>query len=164
MVEITGPYVENGVCDLWPVRYRTPDGVEQEKALVDEWDLSPEFPNQIPPLPPERQSVTAEMEGFCRSNPIYADGEVMVLSHESPLYSYRRGYGFSLPQWVAAGTEIEITGPPIEAGVCDMWPVTYEIPPSALANAGEPLTEEDLIYGQTVSGYIHESDLRPTRN
>jgi hypothetical protein len=74
VVEITGPYHENGVCDLWPVRYRIGSSRVEVEAYVDEWDLSPEFPNQVPPLPPERQSITAEMEGFCRSNPDYASG------------------------------------------------------------------------------------------
>jgi hypothetical protein len=71
----------------------------------------------------------------------------MVLSHESPLYSYQRGYPFTLVRQVAAGTEIKITGPPVETGVCDMWSVTTEV------NGG--------FRGVAVSGYIHESDLRP---
>jgi hypothetical protein len=88
----------------------------------------------------------------------------MVLSHESPLYSDQRGYLFTPWGQVAAGTQIKITGPPLETGVCDMWPVAYVIPPSALADAGRPLTDEERIYGQFVSGYIHESDLRPESN
>ena len=55
----------------------------------------PEFPSQVAPLPPERQSIyREEQEEFCRSNPDYEELTVMVLGHESPLYSYRRGYAF----------------------------------------------------------------------
>jgi hypothetical protein len=83
----------------------------------------------------------------------------MVLSHESPLYSYKRGYLFTFLRQVAAGTEIEITGPPVETGACDMWPVEYIIPASVPVTAGGPITED--MYDTDVSGYIHESDLRP---
>jgi hypothetical protein len=161
-VEITGPYIENGVCDLWPVRYRL-NGVEYE-ASIDEWDLAPEFPNQIVPLPPERQSITSESEEFCRSNPnyapSYANHKDMVLSHETPVYSHRRGYGFTLQGQAAAGMEIKITGPPLETGVCDMWPVTY-VAPAPTPGPGSLTDEEYLLSGQSVRGYIHESDLRP---
>jgi hypothetical protein len=166
VVEITGPYVENGVCDLWPVRYRMENGVLKE-AYVDEWDLSPEFPNQVAPLPPERQTITSESEEFCRSNPNYASGEVMVLSHESPLYDYERGYLFTLLGQVPAGTEIEIRGPPVETGACDMWLVEAPLPNPDYVPPSErpdpelgPVTIADYeeIF---VSGYIFEPDLQP---
>jgi hypothetical protein len=169
LVEITGPYLENGVCDLWPVRYRIGNGVEKE-AYVDEWDLSPEFPNQVPPLPPERQSVTAEMEEFCRSNSNYANGQVMVLAHDAPLFSYRRGYLFEPVGMIPAGTEIEIAGSPVETGVCDMWlveaplPSPDYIPPterSELELAGVPIP--DIAYREEIyyTDYIFEPDLQP---
>jgi len=138
VVEIVGPYVENGVCDWWPVRYQTEDGNEWE-GYINEWDLSPEFPNQVAPLPPEWQSISREMEEFCLSNTDYAFGEVLVLTHETPGYSYRRGYGFEFIKQVSAGYRVQIDGSPIETGICDMWPVT---------------TFRNSLY-------IHESDLRP---
>jgi hypothetical protein len=176
VVEIIGPYVENGVCDLWPVRYRTGDGVEHE-AYVNEWDLAPEFPNQAPPLPPERESITREMEAFCLSDPDFNEGAVLILAPDALLFSYRRGYGFEFVQTIPAGAEIEITGPPIETGVCDMWRVTASwpnpdyIPPSEPSSeppsepptlgSGPPITWDDIDEEITVGGYIFEPDLRP---
>jgi hypothetical protein len=147
LLEIIGPFVEHGVCDWWPVRYQTEEGVEQE-AYVDEWAIAPEFPNRVVPLPPERQFLTREMEEFCRSNPTYSEGTVMVLTEEVPLFSHRRGYGFSLSvMLIPSGAEIEITGSPVETGICDMWPVTYA--------AGGPITIADYE-----PHYIYESDLQ----
>ncbi len=163
-VEITGPYVENGACDLWPVRYRTSAGTEKE-AYLDEWDLSPEFPNQIAPLPPEREALTSQMEEFCLSNEDYSLGMRLVLARDSPIYSYRRGYEFEHQEHIASGMRIDIVGPPVETGNCDMWPLGQSvIPASALADAGTgPLAEAEAV-GQIVRGYIHESDLRPAGN
>jgi S1-C subfamily serine protease len=170
VVEITGPYVEKGACDWWPVRYQTPAGAEKE-AYLDEWDLSPEFPNQVAPLPPERQSLTGEMEEFCRSNRDYAEGEVLALSHEAPLYSYRRGYPFELVDMVPVGNQVEFRGQgeidaqSVETGVCDMWLIAASIPnpdympPSERPDPG-PITIAD-VEDMGVTGYIFEPDLRP---
>jgi hypothetical protein len=40
VVEITGPYVETGTCDLWPVRYYQ-SRFAQFEGFVDERDLRP---------------------------------------------------------------------------------------------------------------------------
>ena len=123
---------------------------------MDEWDLSPEFPNQVAPLPPERQTITSERRGFCRSNPDYAESSVMVLSHEyTPLFSYRRGYLFQVVQMIPAGTEIEVTGESVETGVCDMWRVDASWPNPDYIPPSEP-TEEDILYGGaiSISGYV----------
>jgi hypothetical protein len=39
VVEISGPFVEKGVCDYWPVRYHVPAGYVVEDRYVDERDL-----------------------------------------------------------------------------------------------------------------------------
>jgi hypothetical protein len=165
VVEITGPYVEHGVCDLWPIRFRK-DGLEEE-AYVDEWDLSPEFPNQVAPLPPERQFITREMEAFCLSDPEITQGAVMVLAHDAPLFSYDRGYPFEFKQTIPAGTEIEINGLPVETGVCSMWRVTARLPnPDYIP----PTERSDPVTGPVTiaefeeigwDGYMFEPDLRP---
>jgi hypothetical protein len=172
-VEITGPYIEDGVCDAWPIR----DQEGSVDTLVDEWDLSPEFPNQVPPLPPERQFITREMEAFCLSDPDINTGTAMALAHDAPLFSYHRGYPFEFRQTIPAGTEIEITGPPVETGVCDMWRVTASwpnpdyIPPSEPPPQGQTVAEAVAAgtmgsWGESdeeiaVGGYIFEPDLRP---
>jgi hypothetical protein len=156
VVEVTGPYFENGSCDWWPVRFQTGDGVESE-GYVNEWDLSPEFPNQVAPLPPERQSIAPVLEELCLSNTDYALGEVRLLTHESPGYSYRRGYGFEQEEQIEASTYVEIVGSPVETGVCDMWLITYEVSATLRSDAGGHVIED--MYDTEVSGYIHESDL-----
>lgn len=86
-VTVVGPYVENGVCDFWPIRFML-DGTEME-MLIDEWELSPEVPNQVVPLPPERQTITRAMADFCLSNRDYTDGMTMVLADDTPMFDYR---------------------------------------------------------------------------
>ena len=102
-----------------------------------------------PPGPPAPIAIAVDPDdpaaAYCRSGPVYPPGTRITLPRDTPLYVLVTGSvveGTTLP----VDSVVEIAGPYLEAGLCDLWPV-HSCAPSL------PRSDRD--------GYVYERDLRP---
>jgi S1-C subfamily serine protease len=146
-VEIIGPFLESGDSDLWPIRYRTPEGAEQV-SYVNSWVLHPEWTvvtdeegrieskgelQHGTPMWLFADNLPPDHVAYCAANPNYSPGTTIVLPSNATVWrgtpDWFRSYDSPFASFVPAATIVEITGPSIETGDCDWWPIRFERPP-----------------------------------
>jgi len=71
------------------------------------------------------ESISAEAEASCATGPVYPPGTDLVVVRDTLLQTATG----DAEQEVPAGTLVRTTGPFVENGLCDLWPVSA-IPPS----------------------------------
>jgi hypothetical protein len=124
------------------------------------------IPTQTAPPPADTPDVVTE--DYCLTSPLYPVGTEIVVPRSAvllvavdntvpgQLVSADRN-SFKPSRDIPSGTVIEITGPFVETGTCDLWPVRYKL------NVGLNLIPSTFqgLPGDAGEGFIDERDLRP---
>jgi hypothetical protein len=116
----------------------------------------------VPPAPILTPNPNVRMASYCLTSPLYPPGTEIVLPRSVALLVERPGFDpssepidppdyydptvarFRPSDEIPSGTVVEITGPHVETGTCDVWPIRYQ-----------------MGFGTVIEGYIDERELRP---
>jgi hypothetical protein len=136
-----------------------PNSLPVEEEIPTSIAAPPETPAPVPPTPDAMVTYVSRVD-YCRTGPVYPVGTRIVLTREAPyLESYEvldsLGYTgksdsagrfswFFARAFIRAGETVEIIGPFVENGDCDLWPV-------------RDLWEDGTVH----EVYVDEWDLRP---
>jgi len=121
-------------------------------------------PLEVPTAAPPDVEVPTEVRfaAYCQTSPLYPPGTEIVLPRSVALLVERPGFEpsselidpsnnsdpivarFRPAESIPSGTMVEITGPHVETGTCDVWPIRYHEGP-----------------GSVIEGFIDERELRP---
>jgi hypothetical protein len=146
---------------------KTPEPRVDQAAPADD---QPQGEPGWPPaayVPPEEATYVAptldvRFASYCQTSPLYPPGSEIVLPRSVALLVERPGFGpsnepvdppdtydpivarFRPTDSIPSGAVIEITGPHVETGTCDVWPIRYY-----------------QGFGSVIEGFIDERELRP---